>query len=79
MRAATYIKKALDTSNAFLSTDAEAIKVNPNIWDIKLRDYGEKNLVVTPLAQVYDFRSYGRDYTVTVDVASNKPSKSLIS
>lgn len=71
MRAANYIKKSLDTTNAFLSTDSEAIKVNPKIWDIKLRDYEEKNLVVTPLAQPYDFRSYGRDFTITVDVASS--------
>jgi N4-gp56 family major capsid protein len=64
-----FIKRALDTSNAFISTDSEAIKVNPNVWEMKLRDYEEKNLIVTPLAEVFDFRGVGRDYTVTVDVA----------
>jgi len=60
------IKKAFD-SNAFISTDTEAVAVNPNIWDIKLRDYEEHNLVFTSQMQVFDFRSYGVDYTVTID------------
>lgn len=64
-----FIKRALDTSNAFLSTDANAITVNPLIWNRQLRDYEEMNLVVTNLADTIDFRSPGREYTVTIDVA----------
>lgn len=69
-----YIKKALDTSNAFISTDSEAVAVNPNIWDRRLREFEEQNLIVTPLAEAYDFRNPGVDYTVTVDDA---PSAAL--
>jgi len=69
MRAQEYIKKALDTSNAFISTDSEAVAVNPNIWDFQLRDYEEKNLIFTPLAEQFDFRGAGVDYKVTIDEA----------
>lgn len=64
-----FIKRALDTTNAFLSTGAEATTVNPAIWDTMLRDFEEQNLVVANLAETFDFRSPGRDYTVTVDDA----------
>jgi len=62
-----FIKKAIDSSNAFYSHQTEAIAVNPNIWDFKLREYEEQNLVVTNLAEMYDFRNAGVDYTITVD------------
>ena len=62
-----FIKRALDSSNAFFSTQTEAVAVNPNIWDRRLRDYQEKLLIVTPLAEQYDFRGDGVDYRVTID------------
>ena len=62
-----YLKRSLDTNNAFLSTSAEGIKVNPKIWDRRLRDYQRELLVVTPLAESFDFRMPGRDLTVTID------------
>jgi len=64
-----FIMRALDTSNAFISTDSEATAVNPNIWDSRLRDYEEKNLVITPQAEQFDFRGPGVDYKVTIDDA----------
>lgn len=64
------IKRALDTTNGFiLSESAEAQAVNPNMWDYKLRDYEEKKLVFTPLAEQFDFRGMGSDYKVTIDEA----------
>jgi N4-gp56 family major capsid protein len=64
-----FIMRALDTSNAFISTGAEATAVNPNIWDFRLREYEEKNLVVAPQAEQFDFRGPGVDYKVTIDSA----------
>jgi HK97 family phage major capsid protein len=64
-----FIKRALDTSNAFLSSGAEATAVNPNIWDYRLREFEEANLIVAPLAEQFDFRGAGVDYTVTIDEA----------
>jgi len=64
-----FILRALDTSNAFISTDSEATAVNPNIWDSRLRDYEEKNLIITPQAEQFDFRGPGVDYKVTIDEA----------
>lgn len=61
------IKRSLDTSNAFISTDSEATAVNPNIWDFRLREFEEKNLVLTPQAEQFDFRGAGTDYKVTID------------
>lgn len=67
-----YIKRtvAIDTSNAFIYNagfNTAAAAVNPNIWDTKLRDFEEKALIVTPLAEAFDFRGAGVDYKVTVD------------
>jgi len=64
-----FIKRALDTSNAFLTSNAEATAVNPNIWDSRLREYEEKNLIVAPLGEQIDFRSPGVDFKVTIDEA----------
>lgn len=61
------IKRALDTTNGFISTGSEATAVNPNIWDFRLREFEQENLVLTPQAEQFDFRSAGVDYTVTVD------------
>lgn len=62
-----FLKRAIDESNAFISYDSEAIAVNPNIWDFKLREFEEANLVVTPLAEKHDFRSPGADLKITID------------
>ena len=64
------IKRSLDSSNGFFYlTDSEAQAVAPSMWDFKLRDYQEKMLVVTPLAETFDFRGAGKDYKVTIDEA----------
>jgi len=62
------IVRAID-SNAFVSTDQYATVVNPKIWDTKLRDYEEQNIIFTNHVTTFDFRSPGRDYTVTIDAA----------
>jgi hypothetical protein len=70
MNTKEYIKKSLDTSNGFITlTSSAAQAVNPSIWDYKLRDYAEANLVVTPLAEQFDFRGAGSDYKVFIDEA----------
>lgn len=66
-----FLKRSLDTTNGFFSTQAAAVAVNPNIWDFRLREYEEKNLVITPQAEQFDFRGPGSDYKVTID---NAPS-----
>jgi hypothetical protein len=63
-----FIKRAID-SNAFVSTDQYATVVNPAIWDTNLRDYEEQNIIYTNHVTTFDFRSPGRDYTVTIDAA----------
>jgi len=63
-----FIKRAVD-SNAFISSDAYATVVNPQIWDTKLRDYEEKNIIFANHVELFDFRGPGRAYTVTVDAA----------
>jgi len=69
MQKKEFIKRALDVTNAFLTSDSNADDVNPNIWQFRLRYYEEKNLIFTPLAEQIDFRSPGQDYTVTIDEA----------
>jgi len=69
MQPREFIKQSLDSTNAFFSTQTEAVAVNPNIWDRRLREYEEKVLAVTPLAEAYDFRGDGVDYKVTIDDA----------
>ncbi len=69
------IKRSLDTENAFISSDAEATAVNPEIWDRQLMEYQEKNLVVAPQAEQFDFRNAGSDYTVTIDEAPSAASE----
>lgn len=62
------IKQSLDTTNGFIfDKSASAKAVAPNIWDFRLRDYQEKMLVVTPLAEQFDFRGPGQDFKVTID------------
>jgi len=60
------IKRAYD-ANAFTAAGAEGIAVNPNIWDMKLRDYQSENLVVAPLAEQFDLTGPGADLKVTID------------
>lgn len=62
-----FIKRALDTTNAFFSTGSEATAVNPNVWDMRLREFQEKMLVVTPLAEQVDFTQPGTDLKITID------------
>lgn len=62
-----FIKRAIDTTNAFGTFNTEGAAVNPNVWDFKLRDYEEENLVLTPQAEQFDFRGAGVDYKVTID------------
>ena len=62
------IVRAID-ANAFTSISSEGQAVNRNIWDMRLREFEEANLVFTPLTEQFDFRSDGVDYTVTVDDA----------
>ena len=62
-----FLKRAIDNATAFFTGQAEATAVNPNVWDTKLREYEEANLVFTPLCEQFDFRGYGVDYTVTID------------
>lgn len=66
-----FIKKTVDANAAIynIGTNAESIKINPNIWDFKIREYETANLVVAPLAETFDFRGAGVDYKVTVDGA----------
>lgn len=66
-----FIKKTVDASAAIynIGTNAESIKINPNIWDFKIREYATANLVVAPLAEFFDFRGAGVDYKVTIDQA----------
>ncbi len=75
MNSREFIKKALDTTNGFImSESAEAQAVNPNVWDYRLKEYEEKVLVVTPLAEYFDFRKPGVDYKVTIDEAPSVAS-----
>lgn len=72
-----FVKRAYDTfsAGAFITSDAEAVAVNPSIWDTQLRDYQTKTLVYTLYgAQEFDFRKPGRDLTVTIDGAPTAAS-----
>jgi HK97 family phage major capsid protein len=60
------IKRAYD-GNALTSLAAAGTVINPNIWDTQIRDFLEAKLVVQPLCEVFDFRSPGVDYKVTID------------
>lgn len=64
-----FIKRAIDSSNGFGTFNSEAEAVNPNIWGMRLRDFEEQNLVLTPQAEQFDFRGPGTDYKVTIDEA----------
>jgi HK97 family phage major capsid protein len=63
-----FIKRSID-ANAFTSDNAYATVVNPAIWDTKLRDYEEQNIIFVNHVTTFDFRIPGRDYTVTIDGA----------
>lgn len=60
------IQRAVD-ANALTSISAAGQAINPNIWDTVLRDYETEKLIVTPMAQLFDFRGFGVDYRVTID------------
>lgn len=61
------IKQAIDSSNGFFSTQAEAVAVNPALFDYKLRDFVRQNVVITPLAEQFDFTGPGATWKVTID------------
>ncbi len=63
-----FIQRAVD-ANALVSSSSAGTAINPNMWDMKLHAYQEAKLIVTPLAQLFDFRGPGVDYKVTVDAA----------
>ena len=69
-----YIKKAIATNAFTADNNSEATAVNPNIWDRRLREYEEQNLIITPLAEAFDFRMPGVDNTVTIDEAPSAAS-----
>jgi len=62
------IKRAID-GNGLTSAGAEGTAINPNIWDLRLREYEEANLVFTQLAEEFDLRGPGADLKVTIDDA----------
>ena len=63
-----FIMRALD-ANAVDTGVLDGLNQLPTVWDRMLRDYEEENLIITKLAQQYDFRGPGKDYIVTVDAA----------
>ena len=70
----SFLKRALDTTNAFMY-NGNTLTVNPTIWDYKLREYEEANLVMTNICEKFDFRGAGVDYRVTVDIAPSAASQ----
>ncbi len=64
-----WLKRALDTSNAFGTWDTEAQAVNPDEYDFQLREYVGANTVIAALGEQYDFTKPGSTNTVTVDEA----------
>lgn len=62
------IKRAID-ANGLTSAGAEGTAINPNIWDRRLREFEEANLVFTNLAEEFDLRGPGADLKVTIDDA----------
>lgn len=64
-----WIKRALDTSNAFITSDTYAQAVNPAEYDFQLREYVAANTVVAALGEEYDFTKPGSTWTVTIDGA----------
>lgn len=62
-----FIKRAIDSTNGFGTYATSADYVNPKIWDRRLKEFQEKLLVITPLAEFFDFRQPGVDLTVNID------------
>jgi hypothetical protein len=61
------IKQAIDATDGFYSSQSEAVAVNPDMWDLKLRDFVRQNVVITPLAEYFDFTGIGATHKVTID------------
>lgn len=61
------IKQAIDANGFFSNPNAEAAAVNPAMFDMKLRDYVRQNVVITPLAEQFDFTAPGATWKVTID------------
>ena len=68
-----FIQRAID-GNALTSASAAGTAINPSIWDNRLREFQEANLVMVPLCEQFDFRGAGVDYKVTIDVAPTAAS-----
>lgn len=62
------IKRAIG-ANGLTSAGAEGTAINPNIWDTRLREFEQANLVFTNLAEQFDLRGPGADLKVTIDDA----------
>lgn len=69
MYAREYLKRALDTTNGFISSGSEATKVDPAMYEQKLHDYEEERRVLSTYATTFDFTGPGSTFTVTVDAA----------
>jgi hypothetical protein len=69
MSKAEFIKRAFDASALIYNngTSAEGLRINPVVWDARLREFQEKLLVVAPLAEQFDFTGPGSDLKVTID------------
>jgi hypothetical protein len=62
------IKRAIDSTSGFFSTQTEAVDVNPSpVWDTSLRAFIRQNLVLAPYCQAFDFTQPGATERVTID------------
>lgn len=80
MQKAELIKRSFD-ANAVIyqgGVSAEGLRINPLVWEQRLREFQEKLLVVTPLAESFDFTGPGSDFKVTIDTAPTALSSSLV-
>ena len=62
-----FISHAIDSANALSINTGAALGINPQIWDERVRDFEEKQAVVTNLAGFFDMRTPSASLTVTVD------------
>ena len=73
-------KRAFD-ANALIynsGTNAEGLRINPVVWEQRLREFQEKLLVIAPLAEQFDFTGPGSDFKVTIDTPATAISSSLV-
>lgn len=74
------IKRAFDSDALIYNTgtNAEGLRINPVVWEQRLREFQEKLLVLAPLAEQFDFTGPGSDLKVTIDTAPTAISASLV-